>query len=303
MRVFVTGAAGQLGTLACRRLTERGHSIVAPTRTETDVANAETIRAAVREVRPDFIIHCAAQTNVDGCERDPDTAYRVNALGTWALACAAEEAGAGLVAVSTDYVFDGAFHRPYTEWDAPNPISVYGASKLAGETLALRHCRRCWVVRTSWLYGPLGFANAIVKQAQTRNELFVVDDQIGSPTYAPDLADALIALIEETPLPGVYHLSNTGAVSRRDFAEAITRGAGLNTVSVTGISTAEAREQFGAIAPRPPYSALRSAAWEWQGRAPLRSWQEGLAAWLAEREDSPPAPNSGGVRKDREARH
>ncbi len=198
MRILITGAAGMLGTDARRVFAEHGHEVVATDVIadeaqgirSLDITDAPAVRALFAEVRPELVFHGAAYTNVDGCERDPDPAYKVNALGSWTVASAAESVGAALVAISTDFVFDGSKGSAYTEFDTPNPISHYGASKLAGENLARQSCRKTYVVRTSWLYGVHGknFPFTMLMLAKTKPELNVVADQYGTPTYTVDLA-------------------------------------------------------------------------------------------------------------------
>jgi dTDP-4-dehydrorhamnose reductase len=290
MKILITGAAGMLGTDARRILAARGHDLV-PTDVGAaasgdirplDITDLAAARALFAEIKPDVVLHGAAYTNVDGCERDPDLAHRVNALGSWAVASAAEEVGAALVAISTDFVFDGAKGAPYTEFDAPNPLSHYGASKLAGETLARAACRRCYVVRTSWLYGVHGknFPYTVLNLAKTKPELPIVADQIGTPTYTVDLVEAVAGIIE-TPLYGVYHVSNGGATSWEGFARAVLAKTGRDGVPVRPITSGEYARMFGSPTRRPPHSVLRHYALELQGRDTLRPWEDALDAFLA----------------------
>ena len=290
MRILITGAAGMLGTDARYILAQQGHEIV-PTDVgpaasgeirPLDITDVSATRALLSEVRPDMILHGAAYTNVDGCERDPDLAYQVNALGTWVVASAAEEIGAALVAISTDFVFDGTKRERYTEFDLPNPISRYGASKLAGENLARAACRRCYVVRTSWLYGVHGknFPYAILNLAKTKPELPIVADQFGTPTYTIDLIEAIAEIIQ-TPLYGVYHVSNGGETSWQGFAQAILAKSGLTHLPVVPITSDEYAQRFGSPAKRPAYSVLRHYALELQGKDTLRPWEDALDAFLA----------------------
>ena len=290
MRILITGAAGMLGTDARRIFTELGHHVfptdVGPAAVNgivpLDITDAHAVRTLFAEWQPELVFHGAAYTNVDGCERDPDLAYKVNALGAWAVASAAEAVGAALVAISTDFVFDGAKNRPYTEFDAPNPLSQYGASKLAGENLARASCRRCYVVRTSWLYGVHGrnFPYTVLSLAKTKPELPIVGDQFGTPTYTVDLVNAITEIIS-TGLYGVYHVSNKGQASWEEFARAILAKTNLAQVPVTPITSDDYARRFGSPTKRPAYSVLRHYALEMMGRDTLRPWEDALDAFLA----------------------
>ena len=290
MRVLITGAAGMFGTDARRLFAEHGHEVIAtdvgPAATGEirmlDITDSAAVRAMAAEVKPELILHPAAYTNVDGCERDPDTAYKVNALGTWNVASAAEEANAALVAISTDFVFDGTKGTPYTEFDAPNPLSHYGASKLAGENLARGACRKTYIVRTSWLYGVHGknFPYTIINLAKSKPELPIVGDQIGTPMYTIDLVETILGLIA-TPLYGVYHVSNRGETSWADFAREVVRQSGVGNVPVRDITSDEYATMFGSPTRRPAYSVMRHYALELQGRDTLRPWQDALTDFLA----------------------
>src|SRR6185437_3982487 len=198
MRIFVTGATGQLGCEMPRAFS--GHDIIPGSRPDFDLIDERSVRSAIEAAEPDLVVHAAAYTDVDGCERDPQRAYRANALGTRFVALAARAAGAALVAVSTDYVFDGTKGESYLEWDEPHPVSVYGRSKLAGEREALTLHDRCYVVRTSWVYSPRGrnFVKTMRRLAGERPTLTVVDDERGGPTLAADLADAIAKLVDRS---------------------------------------------------------------------------------------------------------
>lgn len=290
MRILITGAAGMLGTDARRLLAAQGHEViptdVGPAATgeilPLDITDEATVRALFAETRPDLVFHGAAYTNVDGCERDPDLAHKVNALGTWTVASAAEEIGAALVAISTDFVFDGTKGAAYTEFDAPNPISHYGASKLAGENLARAACRRCYIVRTSWLYGVHGknFPYTVINLAKTKPELPIVADQFGTPTYTVDLVEA-IGKIVQTPLYGIYHVSSGGETSWEGFARAILAKTNSAHVPVKPITSDEYAQMFGSPTRRPAYSVLRHYALELMGQDTLRPWEDALDAFLA----------------------
>jgi dTDP-4-dehydrorhamnose reductase len=214
---------------------------------------------------------------VDGCERDPETAFTVNAQGTRRVAEGAAKANARLIFLSTDYVFDGKKTEPYTERDPVNPLNVYGRSKLAGEEEALKGCRRTLVLRTSWLYGVQGknFVKTILSLAVAQPEVHVVEDQRGSPTYARHLAQVIAGLIR-SDVAGVIHAGGEGECSRYEFAKAILQEAGLRC-RVVPISTAES----GRLALRPPYTAL-SAAFLHQHGLSLPPWREGVRQFLAD---------------------
>lgn len=290
MKVLITGAAGMLGTDARRIFAEAGYEVVATDVgaaatgeiVPMDITDAAAVREKTRAERPDVIFHGAAYTNVDGCERDPDLAYKVNALGTWAVASAAEDIGASLVAISTDFVFDGAKGAKYTEFDAPNPLSHYGASKLTGETLARQTCRKTFVVRTSWLYGVWGknFPYTMLALALKNGELKVVGDQFGTPTYTVDLLNAVLDILD-VALPGVYHVSNAGETSWHGFAQAVMEKTGQANVPVHKLTSDEAAELLKTPTRRPPYSVLRHYALELMGRDTLRPWPDALDAFLA----------------------
>lgn len=280
-----------LGMDARRILAAQGHEVI-PTDVgpaavgdirPLDITDGAGVRAFFAQSNLDIVFHGAAYTNVDGCERDPDLAHKVNALGTWTVASAAEEVGAALVAISTDFVFDGTKGTAYTEFDAPNPISHYGASKLAGENLARAACRRCYVVRTSWLYGVHGknFPYTVINLAKTKPELPIVVDQFGTPTYTVDLVEAISEIIQ-TPLYGVYHVSNRGETNWEGFAHAILAKTNLGHVPVKPITSEEYARMFGSPTRRPAYSVLRHYALELMGRDTLRPWEDALDAFLAE---------------------
>src|SRR2546425_7062028 len=249
MRILVTGANGQLGQELQRALS--GEDLILADQPDyelTDPMLGEKIAAQ----RPDLVIHAAASTDVDGCERNPGMAFQVNAIGTRYVAEGAAKASAKLLYLSTDHVFDGRKTMAYTERDPVNPLNVYGRSKLAGEEEALKGCRRTLVLRTSWLYGVHGknFVKTILSLAATQPEVRVVDDQRGSPTYARHLAQVIAGLIR-SDVTGVIHAGGEGECSWYEFAKAILQEAGL-ACRVVPISTAES----GRLAVRPRYSVL-----------------------------------------------
>lgn len=284
MRVLVTGAGGMLGTDVCRVFQAADMDVIPAPRVggpeALDVTNTEAVRQTLTHVQPQAVVHCAAYTNVDQAEHEPDVAFRVNALGSWNLAAACAEWGIALCAISTDFVFDGNKDKPYTEFDPPHPIGTYGASKLAGEQCIREICPRHWIVRTSWLYGVHGkcFPDSILRAAETRPELRVVADQRGCPTYTVDLAEALVRLIH-SPLYGTYHIANSGVTTWYHFASKVLELAGKHHVHVIPILSSE----WPSPARRPANSALRPFALELQGAPLLRSWQEALADYIQER--------------------
>lgn len=277
MRIFVSGANGQLGSEMPRAFA--GHDIIPGTRPDFDLTDERAVRTAIERAEPALIVHAGAHTDVDGCERDPERAYRTNALGTRFVALAAHAAGVPLVAVSTDYVFDGTKGEPYLEWDDPNPLSVYGRSKLAGEREALALHDRCYVVRTSWVYSPRGrnFVRTMLRLAGERPRLTVVDDERGGPTLAADLADAIARLVERQ-VYGVYHFANAGSCSRYDLACRAIGLAGLSA-EVAPVSTAEYLSRYPLPAPRPASSTLRNLAGAALG-IELPHWEDALERFL-----------------------
>jgi dTDP-4-dehydrorhamnose reductase len=278
MRILITGASGMLGLDVQSTATALGHEFVALPRAELDITDAAAVEQATADAAPDAVINCAAYTNVDGAESDEQTAQRVNGAGAGNVARAAAAAGAWTVHVSSDYVFDGTKAEPYVESDPTNPLSVYGASKLAGEqAVAAAAPGRHTIVRSSWLFGAGGpcFPATILKLAAERDELNVVDDQRGCPTFTPDLARALLELAGVQP-EGVFHASASGQCSWYEFAREIVSGAGL-PCTVRPCTTAE----FPRPAPRPANSVLRS---ERGTRLPvLRDWRLGLRDYLGAR--------------------
>jgi dTDP-4-dehydrorhamnose reductase len=278
MRVLVTGAGGQLGREVVDLCTTAGDDVVACDHATLDVADRDAVLQTVVAVAPETVVHAGAWTNVDGCETDPDQAYRVNALGTRHVAEAARMAGARVLYVSTDYVFDGTGSRPYHEWDATNPLSVYGRSKLGGES-ALGPDDT--VVRTSWVCGRHGrnFVKTILARALDGHALTVVDDQHGCPSFTEDLA-GMIRHLAVARLPGIFHVTNQGQTTWFGFARDIVAVAGLDTGLVTPITTAEM--QPPRPAPRPAYSVLDNAALRLSGIPLLADYHEPLERLVKE---------------------
>lgn len=275
MRILLTGAAGMLAQTARAEFEARGHQVDALDRVALDVTDPAAVDDAVRALRPDAVLQCAAYTRVDDAEREEPEAHRINAVATAHLARACRAAGARLVYPSTDYVFDGRATAPYTT-DAPTaPLGAYGRSKLAGEAAA-RRAGEWLVVRTSWLYGAGGknFVDTILERARQGGALRVVADQRGAPTWTGDLARVIAGLLEQRAPSGVYHATNQGETTWYGLAMEALRLAGVEA-EVTPVTTAE----FPRPAPRPAYSVLDCAATEAiVGEIP--GWREGLATYV-----------------------
>jgi dTDP-4-dehydrorhamnose reductase len=278
MRLLVTGHRGQLGTELMDLCAARGIAAVGFDIDTVDVTDRAAVAAAVKAARPDAVIHGAAWTAVDACESDPQKAFLANATAVrWVTeACAA--AGAHLVQVSTDYVFDGTKPAPYVETDEPNPQSVYGRSKLAGEREALAYPAAA-VARTSWVCGAAGsnMVKTVVRLARERDSLAFVSDQVGHPTFTADLAPALVQLAADRRT-GIYHVTNQGAVSWYEFVREIVRLMGRDPGMVRPITTAELVPPRPA--PRPANSVLADVAWRAAGYEPLRDFREPLSELL-----------------------
>jgi dTDP-4-dehydrorhamnose reductase len=275
MRVLVTGAAGMLGHDVTAAATAAGHDVIALARADLDISDAAAVHAAVAGARPDAVINCAAWTDVDAAEGAEADATVVNGDGAGHVAIAAARAGAHLVHVSTDYVFDGRASDPYAE-DAPTaPQGAYGRSKLRGEALLAAAGGDAAIVRTSWLFGRHGrnFVATMLRLGAERDAVDVVDDQVGSPTWTGHLGPALVA-VAEARLTGVLHIAGAGSCSWFDFARETFRVAGLDC-EVRPQST----EALGRPAPRPAYSVLASTRAD---TPTLPAWSEGLAAYLAD---------------------
>jgi dTDP-4-dehydrorhamnose reductase len=272
VRVLVTGAAGMLGRDLVDQLAAR-HEVTAVD-LEVDVTDPDAVRACVEACRPEAVFHLAAFTDVDAAEEREDEAARVNTDGAANAARAAAAVGAALVLPSTDYVFDGAKGAPYTEDDVAAPLGAYGRTKFAGERAARALCPGTRVARTAWLYGAAGrnFVDTMRRLGAERDEVSVVDDQEGSPTWTRELGPALEALLEQPP--GVYHAAAAGSVTWAGLAAAVFEEAGLDC-RVRPITTAE----LGRPAPRPALSALAVTR---PGAPRLRPWREALADYLEE---------------------
>ncbi|NUU60997.1 dTDP-4-dehydrorhamnose reductase [Paenibacillus agri] len=284
MKVLVTGAAGQLGQDVVLLLQKEGHEVFGCDRKEMDITDLEQTVKVLGDFNPDAVIHCAAYTAVDAAESDVDGAYLINATGSRNVALASEKAGAKLVYISTDYVFEGLGSEPYHEYDNTAPRSIYGKSKRAGENLVQSLSSKYFIVRTAWVYGKYGknFVKTMLKFGQEKPLLKVVDDQKGSPTYTVDLASFVLELIQ-TEKYGVYHATNSGSCTWYEFTGAIFEDAhdilGLDfTAKLEPCTT----EEFPLPAPRPHNSVLEHLSIRTNGFEDIRHWREGLRDFLLE---------------------
>lgn len=279
MRVIVTGAGGLVGRAVTKHCVAQGEEVTALDHHTLDIADPESVRSVVSDLRPDVIINCAAWTDVDGCESDPKHAQEANARGPEVLAAACRESDALLITISTDYVFDGRKDGFYTQQDQPNPISVYGHSKLEGERRAQLAHERTIVVRSGYIFGVGGnnFLSTFLARARAGNTLKAISDMVGTPTYARDLAQRLHQLAQ-TGRPGTYHVVNAGeGVSFEGFARAAMDIAGINPSLVQSITLAELNRP----APRPHNSRLRCLLSEDLRLDPLPNWRDALRDFIA----------------------
>jgi dTDP-4-dehydrorhamnose reductase len=280
MRLLVTGAAGMLGQDVVRAAESAGHDAIALPRGDLDITDGDYVERALSAERPDAVVNCAAWTDVDGAEEHEAAAYAVNAVGAGHVAAATAAAGARLVHVSTDYVFDGRADRPYVESAATAPMSAYGRTKLAGERAVAQAGGRPLIVRSSWLFGVGGknFVATMLALADGRDHVSVVTDQIGCPTWTGHLAPALVALAAQEQ-QGAMHVAGAGACSWHELASEAFRRAGV-ACEVRETTTAEMPRP----APRPAYSVLVS---ERPDAPRLPDWREGVAGFLAARAGAP----------------
>lgn len=275
-KVIVTGAKGQLGIEVVKWFQHMDWDVYGYGKDELDITNAEQVMSVVKNVHPHVIIHAAAYTKVDEAEKEKEKAFFVNAYGTRNIVVAAEKVGATLVYISTDYVFDGMQQSPYNEFSTPNPINVYGQSKLAGEQFVRDFHSKFFIVRTSWVFGAHGsnFVKTMLRLAKEKKEIFVVDDQYGCPTYAFDLAHSIYEL-SQTEKYGIYHISNTGQCSWYEFAKAIFEEACID-VRIERCHT----NDYSRLARRPSYSVLDHMALRLNGFKQLRHWRDALREFL-----------------------
>ncbi|MGD2138405.1 MAG: dTDP-4-dehydrorhamnose reductase [Gammaproteobacteria bacterium] len=284
MKILVTGAPGQLGSEVVRCFSSLGHDVIAPGKRDLNLLRPDQIRQSVADYRPDWVINCAAYTQVDKAESEAATAFRVNRDGAEYLAQAVARYGGRLLHVSTDYVFDGQQNRPYRETDATRPRSVYGRSKLAGEQAVQAALPTAIVLRTAWVYGVRGrnFVKTMLRLAATGQELRVVDDQKGTPTAAADIAQAIAGLIQ-CGTSGVFHFTAAGETTWCGFATAILEearriGFRIRTPSVVPISTGE----YPVAAARPACSVLDTTKIQPCLDRPAPAWRDSLRTMLGE---------------------
>lgn len=276
MKVLVTGGSGQLGCDVCRELERSKIEYKAPSSKEMDITDADAVREQICSYHPEAVIHCAAWTAVDAAEDAPEQAFAVNEGGTRNIALACREIEAKMLCISTDYVFPGIGTHFYEPGDPTGPVNVYGKSKLAGELAVKELLDRYFIVRTSWVFGEHGnnFVKTMLRLAETKDEVSVVCDQVGSPTYAADLAPLLCKLIQ-TEHYGVYHITNKGICSWAEFAEEIFRLA-KKSVNVKRVTS----EQYPVKARRPCNSRLSDKKLIGSAFAQLPEWKDALERYL-----------------------
>ena len=289
MKVLITGISGMLGVDLYQTLREEyevvgfdikefpSTSFSPPPAQRGDITRIDEVKRAFHELTPDLVVHTAAYTDVDGCEKNPDKAYKVNALGTQNVCLASQDLNIPVMYISTDFVFDGNKGSPYLEFDQPHPISIYGRSKLAGEDYVKTLLNRYFIVRTSWLYGHYGrnFVETILKLAEEKEELTVVDDQVGSPTYTRDLSRKIKELLS-TKLYGIYHITNSGSCSWYEFAREILKLADIKRVELKPVTS----EELDRPAPRPRFSVLENYCLRLTLGNSMRNWKEALREYI-----------------------
>jgi len=292
LKVLITGISGMLGVDLYQTLREKyevvgfdikdfpSTSFLPPPVQRGDITRIDEVKRAFHELTPDLVVHTAAYTDVDGCEKNPDKAYKVNALGTRNVCLACQDLNIPVIYISTDFVFDGKKDSPYLEFDQPHPISIYGRSKLAGEEYIKTLLNKYFIVRTSWLYGYYGrnFVETILQLASQKKELKVVNDQVGSPTYTRDLSEKIKELLP-TELYGVYHITNSGSCSWYEFAREILKLADIKGAQLKSITS----EELSRPAPRPRFSVLENYCLKLTLRNSMRDWKEALRDYMLER--------------------
>lgn len=294
MKILITGCSGMLGYDLCRVLEKEELyciDLVEPNFTLSNyrfqlcnITDFKETYNTITKINPDIVIHAAAWTDVDGAQSNNGKAYLINALGTRNIAIACQRFDAAMLYISTDYVFDGIKKEPYEEYDDVNPLSVYGKSKYCGELIVRQMLNRFFIVRSSWLFGKNGknFVKTILNLAKEKNEIKVVDDQIGCPTYTKDLAEAIKLLVTchsslSAGIYGTYHITNSGFCSWYEYSKYILKLNG-SKIGVKPTTTLELNRP----APRPGYSVLKNFMWELSGFKLLRNWQDALKDYMEE---------------------
>lgn len=288
MKILITGSKGQLGN-ELKDIINKGYSEIGKVSKviknsqvfdldvdKLDITDLKSVKNVLNTIKPDVVINCAAATNVDGCESDEDFAFKVNALGPRNLAMVCEEIGAKLVQVSTDYVFSGIGEKPLTEYDLTAPYSVYGKTKLLGENYVREFCSKYYIVRTAWLYGYVGhnFVYTMRRLGKEKDSINVVNDQIGNPTHANDLAYHILKLIE-TDEYGIYHCTGKGECSWYDFAKMIIELSGEECIVNPCTS-----EEYKTPAKRPEYSSLDNMMLRNTVGDEMRNWQDAIKSFI-----------------------
>ena len=280
MRILVTGCNGQLGNeIQLLETTNPQHTYFNTDVAELDITDEAAIETFVSENAIDGVINCAAYTAVDKAEENQELCHLLNTVAPGYLAAAVEKRGGWIIQISTDYVFDGTNHTPYVETDPVCPNSVYGRTKLAGEEVAQKACAKTMIIRTAWLYSQFGnnFVKTMIRLGKEKPELGVIFDQIGTPTYARDLAVVIFEAVNKGIIPGIYHFSNEGVISWYDFTKAIHRIAGINSCHVRPLHTAE----YPTPASRPHYSVLDKTKIKHTYGLEIPYWEESLKDCIA----------------------
>ena len=274
MEILIIGASGMLGYDLIEEISN--HNLILTNSKTLDITNKKEVMNSISKFKPDIVINAAAYTDVDGCEENEDLAFNVNGEGVKNLALACKKYDAALVHISTDYVFNGENDKPWVEDDPVGPVSVYGKSKLKGEEAIVENMEKYFIIRTAWLYGYNGknFPRTMLELAKTHDEITVVYDEVGSPTYTKDLAHAIAQLIE-SDYYGVYHITNSGSCSWCEFSRYIFEIAERD-VKVIPVKASE----FNRPAPRPHYSVLENKKWKDNGFKPLRDYKEAIQEYI-----------------------
>jgi len=284
MNILITGCNGQLGN-EMQLLEKENHQHVwfNTDVQELDISNQLAVEHFVAENKIDGIVNCAAYTAVDKAEENKELCTTLNTVAPAYLAAAVEKRGGWMIQISTDYVFDGTKHTPYVETDTPSPDSVYGSTKLAGELGVTKFCKKSMIIRTAWLYSSFGnnFVKTMIRLGKEKPELGVIFDQIGTPTYARDLAAVIMTAINKGIVPGVYHYSNEGVISWYDFTKAIHRIAGITTCHVRPLHTSE----YPTPANRPHYSVLDKTKIKQTYGIEVPYWEESLEVCIEKLKD------------------